>query len=180
MVLKNKQLILEILHLQLIFFCTQNQKHVFQLSLAGLCGNRAEHISVHSNHQGKVSRRNPTWPNMSPQHSIQPSKWFRALYRGSVPDHSVQLHSLLLLANSTLCSKIWSKTLRNRKVQAQLQLIEHYNILRISQLFLPKLQLLVQGNHTKVQHNCPICCPVLLQRLLHGVVFHRSLLDLRK
>ena len=111
---------------------------------------------------------------MSPKWIIQPSKCSKAFNWGRLLDHSVQLYNVLLLANPTLCSKTWSKTLRDREVQAQLQLFENYNILCIPQLFLPQLQLLVQRNN-KVQHNCPVCHPVLPQGLPHGVVLHRAL-----
>ena len=172
--MSHREILIVILLLDLIFAAHKNRNILFQLPFLGLCGNRAEHLSGDSNHKGKVSRKKPNGPNMSPKRIIQPSKCFKAFNGGRILDHSVQLHNVLFLANPTLCSKIWSKTLRDRKVQAQLQLFENYDILRVPQLFLPQLQLLVQRNN-KVQHSCPVCHPVLPQRLPHGVLFHRPL-----
>ena len=87
----------------------------------------------------------------------------------------VHIHPLLLLANQKICWKIWTKTLRNRKVQKKLQNSEN-NCLRCnSWMLFSQLQLHVQRCHNKRRHLCSIRRPFSLCRLLHWSVLHRTL-----
>ena len=146
---------------------------------SGLRGHRIEHLSDHPHHQGNISPRHASRKNMSPKHKFQRWEENRKSFEASIgycdADHTVHIHPLLLLANQKICSKIWWKALRNRKVQKKLPNSENNCRRCNSWMLFSQLQFHVQRCHNKRRHLRSICRSLSLCRRLHRSVLHRAL-----